>query len=192
MNWDIGKYEGIETTVMVSDEGFVVHRNKGTEITQNINSNGYLTCSIGLFTDKFLPNGKRFIGYKSVFVHRLVMSTFKPIEVYRRVEVNHINRNKLDNRLKNLEWVTHSVNISHSKHSKFNPVKCLDISAKKVKKICEMLSSGFSFAEINLVTEVSIETISKIRSRDIGTDISKDFVFKLPEGYASKIIKPYE
>lgn len=51
---------------------------------------------------------------KQALVHRLVLSTFAPIENMELYDVNHKNGNKLDNRLENLEWCTRSENIKHS------------------------------------------------------------------------------
>lgn len=51
---------------------------------------------------------------KQALVHRLVLSTFNPIENMENYDVNHKNGNKLDNRLENLEWCTRSENIKHS------------------------------------------------------------------------------
>lgn len=51
---------------------------------------------------------------KQVLVHRLVLSTFLPIENMEFYDVNHKNGDKLDNRLENLEWCTRSENIKHS------------------------------------------------------------------------------
>ena len=51
---------------------------------------------------------------KQVLVHRLVLSTFAPIENMESYDVNHKNGNKLDNRLENLEWCTRSENVKHS------------------------------------------------------------------------------
>ena len=51
---------------------------------------------------------------KRALVHRLVLSTFCPIENMGNYDVNHKNGDKLDNRLENLEWCTRSENIKHS------------------------------------------------------------------------------
>lgn len=51
---------------------------------------------------------------KQALVHRLVLSTFSPIENMELYDVNHKNGDKLDNRLENLEWCTRSENIKHS------------------------------------------------------------------------------
>ena len=51
---------------------------------------------------------------KQALVHRLVLSTFCPIENMEDYDVNHKNGDKLDNRLENLEWCTRSENTKHS------------------------------------------------------------------------------
>ena len=51
---------------------------------------------------------------KDAYVHRLVADAFIENNNKDRVEVNHINGNTHDNRLCNLEWVTHSENMKHA------------------------------------------------------------------------------
>ncbi|ARF08987.1 HNH endonuclease [Catovirus CTV1] len=52
---------------------------------------------------------------KNLFVHRLVAETFihNP-DPKNKIFVNHKNKNRLDNRIINLEWVTPSENVIHS------------------------------------------------------------------------------
>ena len=46
-------------------------------------------------------------------VHRMVAETWIPNPNHHR-DVNHINGDKSDNRVENLEWVTHSENMYHA------------------------------------------------------------------------------
>ena len=56
-----------------------------------------------------------------LYVHRLVAEAFIPTK-NTTLQVNHINGNKLDNRLENLEWCTSSENHLH--RSRTLGIKC--------------------------------------------------------------------
>jgi hypothetical protein len=107
-NWkDINGYEGY---YQISNFGKIkslprVLKNrikKETILKPSINNHGYVAC--GLTINK---------KYKRFLIHRLVAEAFientqdKPF-------INHINGIKDDNRIENLEWVTHSENVKHA------------------------------------------------------------------------------
>jgi len=71
-------------------------------ITQRLDRAGYSTVRLN-------KNGQ----YSTQFVHRLLAATFIP-NPNNKPFINHINGIKTDNRLENLEWVTHSENIRHA------------------------------------------------------------------------------
>ena len=50
---------------------------------------------------------------KKVSIHRLIAEHFIPNPLNKK-EVNHINGDTFDNRIENLEWVTHQENIQHA------------------------------------------------------------------------------
>ena len=87
----------------VTKDGQVIGK-RGKPMKGHIDRCGYREVILSYYPD----------FQKNALVHRLVLSTFNPIENMEFYDVNHINGNKLDNRLENLEWCTRSQNIKHS------------------------------------------------------------------------------
>lgn len=85
----------------VSDKGEVRHTSTG-RLKYAESHNGYLRT-------EFKIGGIR----RRVRVHRLVAEAFIP-NPEGKLEVNHINGNKADNRVENLEWATTAENIRHA------------------------------------------------------------------------------
>ncbi len=85
----------------VDAEGHV-YNNKNRELKQFKNRDGY-------FMVKLCRNGFE----KQCSVHRLVASAFYDCHDH-SLEVNHIDGNKENNFIGNLEWVTRSENIQHA------------------------------------------------------------------------------
>lgn len=93
--------EGLESLYQVSNLGNVSNYRK-CMVAQVINS-GYLKIT-------FKHKGKHI----NRLVHRLVASAFIS-NLDNKREVNHIDGNKLNNKVTNLEWVTSAENKRHSK-----------------------------------------------------------------------------
>lgn len=70
---------------------------------------GYKNVSIIQYDEEMQPI-KRYMRQ----VHRLVLENFNPIENMNDFQVNHINGNKGDNRLENLEWMTPQENTKEA------------------------------------------------------------------------------
>lgn len=97
---NLGRIKSLSRYVDVR-EGVKIHINERVK-PHYINKKGY--CQIGLCKD-----GIR----KGFLVHRLVADAFIQNPQNKRT-VNHINCDKSDNRIENLEWATYSENIRHA------------------------------------------------------------------------------
>lgn len=106
---------------------------------------------------------------ESRFLHRLILQAFMECPDGKTM-VNHINGNKLDNMLKNLEWVTASENVRHAyklglvdKRGEKNGHNKLTV--QDVEKIRGELKSGESQVKIARKFGITPGTIWKIKTK---------------------------
>lgn len=112
-----------------------------------------------------------------VRVHRLLAKTF--IEQPEGCNiVNHIDGDKTNYSLDNLEWTTVQGNVDHAINvlGKKN-LPSLTINEQIAKSICEDLESGVSQKDIQSKYAVSQSIVSKIATRSAWEDVSKDYSF---------------
>lgn len=122
----IPSYEGLYT---ISESGDVMNSNRKKPVKAKIDRYGYLRLGI--------HNG---FGKRKWFtIHRLVALTYIP-NPNNLPCVNHIDGNKLNNHVSNLEWISvlenvrHSWRIGKSKHSSLATQRLLERTQKKVKQ----------------------------------------------------------
>lgn len=134
---DMGNVRSIVRTVIRFDG--VVWQLQGVSRIQFIDTHGYPSVMLS-------KNGIR----KTYRVHRIVMDAFIPYGKKR--EVNHIDGNKTNNRVGNLEWVTSSENKIHA--SKIGLMKSKPVIAYDHK-------TGIAVREYQSMQEVEIDGYSK-------------------------------
>lgn len=108
-------------------------------------------------------------------VHRLVALTYLPTEL-EDATVNHIDGNKLNNSLINLEWISSRDNARHAMNTGLTIGTAL--TDEEVHSICKYIQDGFRNCDIKQILGVeTITTIEKIRSGKHFTDISREYDF---------------
>lgn len=120
-----------------------IKRINGRIMSQQDNSKGYLMVNLSL-------NGFT----KKLYVHRLLAEAFIP-NLANKVEVNHIDLNKKNNIISNLEWCTKKENMRHAHKN----------GAIKYTKVYQYSINGEYEQEFNSLLDASI--FHKIRSGDI-------------------------
>ena len=151
---NMGRVRSVDSVVTFSDGR--VRKYKGKVLKPYINNTGYE--QVMLYDDN---------GYNLKRVHRLLLETFKPHINMNDLDVNHIDGNKLNNHLTNLEWLTRRDNILHAcdiglinNRGEDSPNAIL--SNADVLEILQRLDTGELQKDIGLDYGVSNKYISQI------------------------------
>lgn len=122
----------------------------------NVNGRGYLGVCL-------IYNRRR----KTKHIHRLLAESFIP-NPKNKPQVNHIDGNKLNNSLNNLEWVTASENIIHGYKLgllKVDGLKRTHLTRENILEIrCISQSKSMKQKEIAVKFNVSVSTVSAIKN----------------------------
>lgn len=138
-------------------------RKKKEKFLKQADYHGYLHVG-------FLVNGK----LVNPLVHQLVMFAFREIKKYPEWEIDHIDGNKHNNRLENLEYVTSSENTRRAYNNNLQDRSILSLANKKRKMTSEE------------IVEMKKQFAKENRIWGKGKDNS-DFVKRYAEKYNMKI-----
>lgn len=137
-------------------------------LSTSLTPKGYLKCTLFTQREKYgLDAPKKITAY----LHRIIGLNFLPIEPGCS-QINHINGNKEDNRVENLEWCSAAHNIRHSfkvlnRPTGLGSTRKLKLDAHR-DDIVKLLSAGVSFYRISQVFNCSQHTVKLWAERNIG------------------------
>ena len=95
--------DNISTSYFITTDGKCYNSNTGKYLKGQVGKNGYFSYNLTL------PDGRK----KRLYAHRLVALAYIENPDNKK-EVNHIDGNKLNNYVDNLEWVTAEENQQHA------------------------------------------------------------------------------
>lgn len=164
---------GIKTNYKVSENGEVFRCKKDgslKELKHHIDRDGYHHVTIYV-------NGTP----KYSVVSRLVAIAFIP-NPENKPEVNHIDGNKDNNNVSNLEWNTTKENIHHAWRTNLAKAKKGEnhpnsiYKESDIRKVCKLLESNeMTMKEISNQTKIPYTIVKQIKNKILWKDISKEY-----------------
>ena len=144
----------IGTSYYITEDGKCYNSNTNNWLKGQINyKNGYKNYNLTL------PNGTK----KRFYAHRLVANAYIPNSDKRKNQINHIDGNKENNNIDNLEWVTKEENQQYALQlglRKYNHVFCF---TKDKKLVAEYKT----IAEASKATNISYSLILQELKKEI-------------------------
>lgn len=132
------------------------------ELTQRLNPDGYWFVTIG-------GKGKR----TSMPVHRIIARCFIPKpESNEKLEIDHIDNNRLNNDYTNLQWITHIENVKKiPKERKVGKAKGeknprAKLTEKDIPVIKQLYKEGITIAAIARRFGIGWTTVSHVLKRE--------------------------
>lgn len=164
------KYIENSKNYFVTDKGEVYSGHKPLKISDS--GSGYAKVRI-----RYLDGTQ-----KDELIHRLVAKAFIPNPENKPL-VNHIDYDRKNNNISNLEWVTYSENNIHSNKRKYENGSFYEnnnsvYSEAQIRSVFEKLQEGWTIKDIEDVTGVDYQNIVNIRSCHRHKEIAKEY--KMP------------
>lgn len=166
--WKELQIDGLKKKYLINENGdiFDIKENKLRNPVEN--KKGYYKVSFYLY-------GK----YKLKFVHRLVLEHFDPIENMNELQVNHIDGNKKNNNVNNLEWCTLKENMKHAWENKLcknstpsgNDAHHRVLNSEIVYQIKQDLKNKMSYRKVAEKYNIHFSTVCQINKGITWKDI---------------------
>lgn len=172
--------DDIETKYIISSKGNIYRKSKNNEFRKlktNFDKSGYEMIDL-----YFYDNDKK-KNHAKISIHRLVAMAFiKNTNPERNNEVNHIDGDKSNNDVSNLEWCDRSYNMKHAystglkKHGQDSIMSIY--SDNQIIEVCKLLEENKkTMNQISMLTNVGFNTVADIKRRRTWKSISQKYNF---------------
>lgn len=145
---------GYDKLYTISEDGVIVNEVTGKRVSV-FKNNGYLRC-------KLSKEGKQTSNY----LHRLLAINFLP-NPDNLPQVNHIDGDRLNNKLSNLEWVTAEENLNHAREAglQFKNKSRQSILTRpktriSAKNMLCLLERGYTKNQVSARLKISVRAIN--------------------------------
>lgn len=149
----------------VSTDGTITNTSRNWIKSQWVGANGYKHVDLQ-------QDGVR----KKIAVHRLLALHFMPNPENRRT-VNHIDGNKLNNELINLEWATDSENIQHAYDNGLNYQNRKVSSAEAEALFLSRIMNGSTITALAKELDVGLTQLSH-RMKEAATSLQMETAYR--------------
>lgn len=152
------KYQ-LKYSYYAREDGSIFSATSNKILSTNLDKDGYVKVRL-ISVD----------GRHTYSVHRLILENFNPIDNMENMQVNHIDGNKQNNKLENLEWVTCSENNQHAhkiglKNQKGEHNNASKLTENDVKEIINLLlETNMTQKEIGRIYGISDQAIGDIKA----------------------------
>ena len=170
IKWETIFHVNQKTNYEISENGMARNKTTNKILTPAKTQDGFYQITL-------IVDGKR-ITKK---VHNLVAEAFLPNPKHRK-RVRHIDGNKLNNNLKNLEWAGPLKGISKPFPQANNKIRCGEdalnnkYSEEQIIGVCSLLSEGnITNVDVSRITGVPSKIVSKIKNRKLWRHISESY-----------------
>lgn len=155
----------------VTDDGSIYSLKSKKFLNLQYNDNGYVVVTLR-------KDGKT----KTLRVHRLVAMMYLKDTFFEGAHVNHIDGDKTNNNVQNLEWVTRQENMRHAYDNDLVISKPKTLSDDDLHLICQALEEGSRVVDVAKMFSIDREIIDRIYRGTLFKHISYEYNF-------SKVLK---
>ena len=165
--------EGIESKYIINPDGEIINTETGRYMKGGLDARGYVRVTIR----------EPSIGFKKAMkLHQLVAKAFIP-NPHNYTQINHIDGNKQNNSIENLEWCTSKHNVQHAhrlglrKGQPGTSNGACTHEEYEIRNVCELIAQGLGATAIARLTGLERGLIQDIINGRLWTTISKDYDF---------------